>query len=189
MKGSIAEAEQIVAETQGAVMLQQFLNPANPAIHRVTTAEEIWADTGGDVDIVVSGVGTGGTITGTGQALKERKPGIQMVAVEPAASPVLSGGDPGPHPIAGIGAGFIPDVLDRDIIDEIVRVEGDDAVAAARRLGRSNGILVGFSGGAALHASVEVASRPANQGKLLVVILPDTGERYLSTPLFREEDS
>jgi cysteine synthase A len=184
MKGAIARAEELVDETPGAVMLQQFRNPANPDVHRDTTAEEIWADTDGSVDIVVAGVGTGGTITGVGQALKPRRPGLHMVAVEPADSPVLSGGAPGPHKIQGIGAGFVPEVLDRGVIDEIVLVESADAVAATRRLARTEGILAGISCGAALHAALEVAARPEHAGKLLVVILPDTGERYLSTALF-----
>jgi cysteine synthase A len=184
MKGAIARAEELVDETPGAVMLQQFQNPANPDVHRRTTAEEIWADTDGAADIVVAGVGTGGTITGVGQALKPRRPGLHMVAVEPADSPVLSGGAPGPHKIQGIGAGFVPDVLDRSVIDEIVRVDSADALAAARRLARTEGILAGISCGAALHAALEVAARPEHTGKLLVVVLPDTGERYLSTALF-----
>jgi cysteine synthase A len=184
MKGAIARAEELADEIPDAVMLQQFQNPANPDVHRRTTAEEIWADTGGSVDIVVAGVGTGGTITGIGQALKPRRPELVMVAVEPADSPVLSGGVPGPHKIQGIGAGFVPDVLDRSVIDEIVQVESDAAVAASRRLARTEGILAGISCGAALHAALQVAARPENEGKLLVVILPDTGERYLTTTLF-----
>jgi cysteine synthase A len=184
MKGAIARAEELVDETPGAVMLQQFQNPANPDVHRRTTAEEIWEDTDGSVDIVVAGVGTGGTVTGVGQALKPRRPGLRMVAVEPADSPVLSGGAPGPHKIQGIGAGFVPDVLDRSVIDEIVLVESADALTASRRLARTEGILAGISCGAALHAALDVAARPEHAGKLLVVILPDTGERYLSTALF-----
>jgi len=184
--GAIARAEQLVAETPGAVMLQQFQNPANPDIHRRTTAEEIWADTGGEVDVVVAGVGTGGTITGIGQVLKPRRPGLRMVAVEPADSPVLSGGEPGPHTIQGIGTGFIPEVLDRGIIDEVVVVRGEEALDAARQLARTEGILAGISSGAAVHAARELAARPGNDGKLIVVILPDTGERYLSTALFQE---
>ncbi|NQV05126.1 cysteine synthase A [bacterium] len=185
MAGAIAGAEQLVAETPGAFMPQQFLNPANPDIHRRTTAEEIWADTDGEVDIVVAGVGTGGTITGIGQVLKPRRPGLWMLAVEPADSPVLSGGTPGPHTIQGIGAGFVPHVLDRGVIDEIARVRGEDALSAARRLARTEGILAGISSGAAVHAAREVAVRPEHAGKLIVVILPDTGERYLSTALFQ----
>jgi cysteine synthase A len=185
MRGAIAAAEDLAAETPDAVILQQFRNPANPDIHRHTTAEEIWADTGGEVDVVVAGVGTGGTITGVGRALRPRKPLLRMVAVEPAASPVLSGGEPGPHPIQGIGAGFVPEVLDRGVIDEVIRVEGDEAIGAARELARQEGILVGISGGAALHAALLVAARREHQGSLVVVILPDTGERYLSTALFQ----
>ncbi len=185
MVGAIARAEQLVAETPGAVMPQQFQNPANPDIHRQTTAEEIWADTDGEVDIVVAGVGTGGTITGIGQVLKPRRPSLWMVAVEPADSPVLSGGDPGAHTIQGIGAGFVPDVLDRGVIDEVVQVHGEDALDATRQLARTEGILAGISSGAAVHAAREVAARPEHAGKLIVVILPDTGERYLSTGLFQ----
>jgi cysteine synthase A len=183
MNSAIEKAEQLVAETPGAVMLMQFQNPANPDIHRRTTAEEIWDDTDGQVDVVVCGVGTGGTITGIGQALKPRKPSLRMVAVEPADSPVLSGGAPGPHTIMGIGAGFVPDVLDRDMIDEVLLVEGNDALEAAQGLGRNEGILVGISSGAAVHAARMLGARPENEGKLIVVILPDTGERYLSTAL------
>jgi len=185
MTGAMARAEQLVAETPGAVMPNQFQNPANPDVHRRTTAEEIWADTDGEVDIVVAGVGTGGTITGIGQVLKPRRPGLWMVAVEPADSPVLSGGDPGPHAIQGIGAGFIPDVCDIDVIDEVVLVRGEDALDTARNLARTEGILAGISSGAAVHAARELAARPENDGKLIVVILPDTGERYLSTDLFQ----
>jgi cysteine synthase A len=184
MKGAIARAEEIVTSTGEAVMLQQFRNPANPEIHYRTTAEEIWEDTGGEVDVVVAGVGTGGTITGIGRALKPRRPGLRMVAVEPADSPVLSGGDPGPHRIQGIGAGFVPEVLDRSVIDEVMTVEADDALETARRLARTEGILAGISGGAALHAALRLAERPEHRGALVVVILPDTGERYLSTALF-----
>ncbi len=184
MPGAIVRAEQLVAETPGAFMPQQFQNPANPDIHRRTTAEEIWTDTDGEVDIVVAGVGTGGTITGVGQVLRPRRPGLRMVAVEPADSAVLSGGNPGPHAIQGIGAGFVPDVLDREEIDEIIQVSNDDAVRRTRQLACTEGILAGISSGAALHAAQEVAARPEHAGKLLVVILPDTGERYLSTALF-----
>ncbi|MDH5297954.1 MAG: cysteine synthase A [Desulfobulbaceae bacterium] len=183
MKGAIARAEALASERPNSLILQQFENPANPAIHRATTAEEIWNDTDGLVDIVVAGVGTGGTITGVAEALKARKPGLQAIAVEPAASPVLSGGSPGPHKIQGIGAGFIPQVLNRAIVDEVIPVGNDDAIAIARQLARQEGILAGISSGAALFAALAVARRPENQGKLLVVILPDTGERYLSTAL------
>jgi cysteine synthase A len=168
------------------VVLQQFANPANPEMHRKTTAEEIWRDTDGNVDILVAGVGTGGTITGISEALKKRKPGFRTVAVEPASSPVLSGGAPGPHKIQGIGAGFIPQVLNKDIVDEIITVRDEDAGATARKLAREEGILVGISSGAAAWAALEVARRPENEGKTVVVILPDTGERYLSTWLFKE---
>jgi cysteine synthase A len=184
MPGAIRRAQEIVGATPGALMLQQFDNPANPEAHRRTTAEEIWADTGGEVDILVAGVGTGGTITGTGEALKARKPSLRVVAVEPATSPVLSGGTPGPHQIQGIGAGFVPSVLNRAVIDEVVQVSNDDAFATARRLAREEGLLVGISSGAAVHATLELARRPENAGKLVVAIAPDSGERYLSTPLF-----
>jgi cysteine synthase A len=186
MKGAIRTAEELVAKTPGSWLPQQFQNPANPKIHRETTAEEIWADTDGQVDILVGGVGTGGTITGVAQVIKPRKPGFRVVAVEPTASPVLSGGQPGPHKIQGIGAGFVPDVLDRELVDEIVQVANEDAFAIARRLAREEGILVGISSGAAAYAAVQIARRPDNAGKLIVVVLPDTGERYLSTPLFQE---
>ena len=188
MAGAIARAEQIVAETPGAVMLQQFENPANPEVHRRTTAEEIWADTDGLVDIFVGGVGTGGTITGVGQVLKSRRPSVHMVAVEPLASPVLSGGAKGPHKIQGIGAGFVPEVLDRSVIDEIVQVADDDAFRTARLLARTEGIPAGISSGAAVHAARQVAGRPENAGKLLVVLLPSSGERYLSTALVEETE-
>jgi cysteine synthase len=183
MKGAIIRAEEILRDTPGAHMPNQFTNPANPEIHRKTTAEEIWRDTGGKVDIFVSGVGTGGTITGVAEVIKARKPSFRAVAVEPADSPVLSGGRPGPHKIQGIGAGFIPEVLNKDIIDEIVTVSNEDAFETARRLGKEEGILCGISSGAAAWAALEVASRPENKGKDIVVILPDTGERYLSTDL------
>ena len=184
MSGAIAKAEEIAKGVGDFFIPQQFENPANPAIHRKTTAEEIWADTEGRVDIVVAGVGTGGTITGVGQVLKERKPSVRLVAVEPAASPVLSGGAKGPHPIQGIGAGFVPAVLDVGVIDEIITVENDDAFDTARRMAREEGLLVGISSGAAVWAAVQVARRPENAGKLIVVIVPSFGERYLSTKLF-----
>jgi cysteine synthase A len=184
MPGAIARAEEMAKADSRYFIPQQFENPANPAIHRVTTAEEVWRDTDGDVDIFVAGVGTGGTITGVGQVLKERKPSALIVAVEPAASPVLSGGAKGPHPIQGIGAGFVPAVLDSGVVDEIVTVGNDEALATARRLAVEEGLLVGISSGAAAWAAIEVAKRPENAGKLIVVVLPDFGERYLSTPLF-----
>jgi cysteine synthase A len=187
MKGAIAKAEEIVAANPGAFIPQQFNNPANPAIHRKTTAEEIWRDTNGKVDVFISGVGTGGTVTGAGQRLKEYNPNIYVVAVEPADSPVLSGGNPGPHKIQGIGAGFVPNVFDRSVVDEIVTVQTDDAFTAARDLAASEGLLVGISSGAAAHAATVIANRPEFKGKTIVVLLPDTGERYLSTPLFGGE--
>jgi cysteine synthase A len=188
MKGAIARAEQVAAEMSDSFVPQQFVNPANPAIHRTATAEEIWTDTDGLVDVFVAGVGTGGTITGVGQVLKPRRAGLKVVAVEPEASPVLSGGDAGPHKIQGIGAGFVPEVLDLGVIDEIIQVSNDDAIAATRRLAREEGILVGISAGAATFAALAVAKRPESAGKLIVVILPDTGERYLSNPVFSEID-
>ena len=183
MPGTIRKAEELVKETPNAWMPQQFKNPSNPEIHRRTTAEEIWKDTDGKVDLVVGGVGTGGTITGVGEVIKARNPELKVIAVEPKDSPVLSGGKPGSHKIQGIGAGFIPDVLNREIIDEIIQVVNEDAFATSQRLAKEEGILCGISSGAALWAALEVSRRPENRGKRIVVILPDTGERYLSTPL------
>ena len=184
MGGAIARATELAASDPRYFMPQQFMNAANPEIHRRTTAEEIWRDTDGEVDILIAGVGTGGTITGAGQALKERKPSIQVIAVEPAASPVLQGGQKGPHPIQGIGAGFVPAILDTSVYDEVIGVEADDAMAMARRAATEEGLLVGISSGAALSAAVRVAQRPENAGRLIVVIIPSFGERYLSTALF-----
>lgn len=184
MRGAIEEAERLAQKTPGAFMTQQFKNPANPKIHRETTAEEIWEDTDAKVDVLVAGVGTGGTITGTAGLLKERKPSVRAVAVEPRGSPVLSGGKPGPHKIQGIGAGFVPDILDTGLIDEVITVADEDAIEMTRRLSREEGILVGISSGAATWAALEVANREENEGKLIVVILPDSGERYLSTGIF-----
>ena len=186
MSGAVRKAEELVDSTPDSFMLQQFNNPANPLIHRQTTAEEIWRDTDGEVDIVVAGVGTGGTITGIAEVIKQRKPGFLAVAVEPNSSPVLSGGSPAPHKIAGIGAGFIPQVLRLDLVDEIVRVGDIEAITMSRRLAREEGILAGISSGAATWAALEVAKRQENRGKLIVVILPDIGERYLSSELFSE---
>lgn len=185
MAGAVARAKELVDAIPGAVMPQQFDNPANPLIHRVSTAEEIWNDTEGRVDAVISGVGTGGTITGVGEVLKARKPGVRIVAVEPDASPVLSGGAKGPHPIQGIGAGFIPAVLNTSIYDEVIRVTNDDAFAIARRMATEEGLLVGISSGAATWAALELAKRPENAGKLIVVVIPSFGERYLSTALYQ----
>ncbi|QCI63496.1 cysteine synthase A [Phreatobacter stygius] len=184
MKGAIAKAEELAAENPHAIIPQQFKNPANPEIHRQTTAEEIWNDTEGNVDIFVSGVGTGGTITGVGQVLKARKPGVRIVAVEPTDSPVLSGGNPGPHKIQGIGAGFVPDILDRAVIDEVVTVTNDQAFTVARELARVEGIPVGISSGAAVQVALDLAKKPDNAGKTIVVIIPSFAERYLSTALF-----
>jgi cysteine synthase len=184
MKGAIARAEQLAAEDDRYFIPQQFQNPANPEIHRRTTAEEIWRDTDGEIDVFVAGVGTGGTITGVGEVIKARKPDMQVVAVEPAASPVLSGGEPGPHKIQGIGAGFVPAVLDMSVVDEVIAVDNEAAMEMARRVALEEGLLVGISSGAAVHAAVAVAQRPANEGKLIVVVVPSSGERYLSTDLF-----
>ena len=184
MKGAIAKAEQLCEEISGAVMLQQFENPANPAIHRLTTAVEIWDDTDGEVDIFVAGVGTGGTLTGVGEVLKEYNPNIKVVAVEPKTSPVLSQGISGPHKIQGIGAGFVPPVLNKGIIDEIITVSNEDAMQTAKYLAHTEGLLVGISSGASVYAATELAKREENEGKRIVVICPDTGERYLSTGLF-----
>jgi len=189
MRGAVRRAEELVEKTLNSFMPQQFKNPANPEIHRKTTAEEIWRDTEGKVDILVSGVGTGGTITGVAEVIKKRKPSFRAIAVEPANSPVLSGGKPGPHKIQGIGAGFVPEVLNTEIIDEIFKVTDEQAMATSRRLAREEGIFSGISSGAATYAALEVAKRPENKDKLIVVILPDLGERYLSTPLFEAKDS
>ena len=186
MRGAVAKALELAAEGADAFVPQQFENPANPEVHRLTTAAEIWADTGGEVDAFVAGVGTGGTLTGVGEVLKERRPGVLVVAVEPAASPVLSGGAPGPHKLQGIGAGFVPKVLDTEVYDEIVKVSADDAFATARDLARQEGVLVGISAGANVWAAGQVARRPELKGKVVVTVLCDTGERYLSTPLFAD---
>lgn len=184
MAGAIEKANELVNEIPGAILAGQFTNPANPAVHEATTGPEIWRDTEGNVDLFVAGVGTGGTITGVGRYLKRQNPAVRVVAVEPAASPVLSGGQAGPHPLQGIGAGFVPEILDTEIYDEILTASGEDACAAARLLGRSEGVLAGISSGAALWGALTLARRPENQGKTIVALLPDTGERYLSTMLF-----
>jgi len=186
MKGAIARAEELAAETPNSYIPGQFVNPANPAVHKATTGPEIWEDTDGKVDIFVAGIGTGGTISGVGEYLKSKNPNVKIVAVEPAGSPVLSKGTPGPHKIQGIGAGFVPDTLNTKIYDEIITVENDDAFVAGRELSKVEGLLIGISSGAAVWAATELAKRPENTGKTIVVLLPDTGERYLSTPLFSE---
>jgi cysteine synthase A len=187
MKGAIAKSNELAAATPNSYIPGQFVNPANPQIHRLTTAVEIWNDTDGEVDIFVGGVGTGGTITGVGEVLKQKKPGVQIVAVEPFDSPVLSEGKAGPHKIQGIGAGFVPEVLNRDVIDEVFKVKNEEAFATSRKLAKTEGLLVGISSGAAAFAASEIAKRPENKGKVIVALLPDTGERYLSTTLFTPE--
>ena len=186
MKGAIAKADELAKEIPGSFIPGQFVNPANPAVHKATTGPEIWEDTDGKVDIFVAGVGTGGTVTGTGEYLKEQNPNVKVVAVEPAGSPVLSKGTPGAHKIQGIGAGFVPDVLNTSVYDEIIAVENDDAFATGKLIGKKEGVLVGISSGAAVWAAIELAKRPENKGKTIVALLPDTGDRYLSTPLFAD---
>jgi len=186
MKGALARADQVVAERPGAILARQFANEANPEIHRRTTAEEIWADTDGEIDILVAGIGTGGTITGVGQVLKARKPGVQIVGVEPKESPILNGGAPGPHKIQGIGANFVPEILDTTVYDEVIDIDADTAIAYARRAAKEEGLLVGISSGAALAAAIQLANRSENAGKLIVAIIPSFGERYLSTVLFQD---
>jgi cysteine synthase len=186
MRGAVEKAQEIVANTENSVWAKQFANPANPEVHRATTAEEIWADTDGGVDIFVAGIGTGGTITGVGQVLKQRKPGVQIIAVEPVDSPILNGGKPGPHKIQGIGANFVPEVLDTTVYDEVIDVSFDDSIDLAKRLAAEEGILAGISSGAVIWAAREVAKRPENAGKTIVAIVADTGERYISTPLWAD---
>ncbi|MDF5724650.1 MAG: cysteine synthase A [Rhizonema sp. PD37] len=186
MRGAIRKAEEIVAKTDNAYMLQQFRNPANPKVHRETTAEEIWADTDGEVDILIAGVGTGGTITGISEVIKQRKPSFQAIAIEPSNSPILSGGQPGPHRIQGIGAGFVPEILRTDFIDEVITVSDEQSMIFGRRLAREEGLLSGISSGAALYAAIQVGKRPENAGRLIVIIQPSFGERYLSTPMFQD---
>lgn len=186
MKGAIKKAEELSSQIPNSYVPQQFKNPSNPEIHRKTTAQEIWRDTDGQVDIFIAGAGTGGTVTGVGEALKVKKPGVKIIAVEPFDSPVLSGGKPGPHKIQGIGPGFVPDVLDKSVIDEIYKVKNDDAIQTSRKLAKIEGLLVGFSSGAAVFAATQIAKRPENKGKTIVALLPDTGERYLSTALYEE---